>query len=155
MLFVRKQHRLCPPLAKAPSISLFPNNPWTGGHNMFFIGIFGTDAKVVPVGQISGVPCAACGRQADFSVCRQYSYVHAFFIPLVKYGISYLATCPHCASVYELNPESGKRMLRGEPVHPSPSDLHLLKNNCVPRCASCGAPRQQGDVFCSKCGTKL
>ncbi len=101
---------------------------------MFFIGIFGTDAKVVPVGQISGLPCAACGRQADFSVCRQYSYVHAFFIPLVKYG---------------------KQMLRGEPVHPSPSDLHLLKNNCVPRCASCGAPRQQGDVFCSKCGTKL
>lgn len=122
---------------------------------MFFIGIFGTDAKVVPVGQISGVPCTACGRQADFSVCRQYSYVHAFFIPLVKYGISYLATCPHCASVYELNPESGKQMLHGEPVHPSPSDLHLLKNNCVPRCASCGAPRQQGDVFCSKCGTKL
>ncbi|MEM1483351.1 zinc-ribbon domain-containing protein [Oscillospiraceae bacterium PP1C4] len=122
---------------------------------MFFIGIFGNNSKVVPVGQISGAVCSACRKTISLHVCREYSYLHAFFIPLIKYDSVYIATCSSCASVFELSPELGKQLLRGEQVRVSSADLRLLKNNCVPRCPACGAPQSDASLFCNKCGTKL
>ena len=122
---------------------------------MFFIGIFGTDAKVVPVGQIPEVSCPVCGRTVTFNVCRRYSYFHAFFIPLFKFGSIYLATCPSCASVFELDPELGKRLAHGEQISVGKENLRLLKSNLVPRCPACGAPQVEGSLFCNRCGAKL
>lgn len=122
---------------------------------MFFIGIFGTNSKVVPVGQVSAAACPVCREKASLSVCRRYSYAHAFFLPLVKYDSVYLAACPSCASVFELDPALGKRLAYGEAVSVSPENLRLLRNNFTPRCPACGAPQQQGSLYCNRCGAKL
>ncbi len=122
---------------------------------MFFIGIFGTGSKVAPIGEISCDCCPICGKPVLLHVCRRYNYFHAFFLPLFRFGGSYLATCPSCASVFELRPELGKPLEKGERVSAQASDLHLLKNNLVPHCPSCGAAQATGNVFCSQCGAKL
>ena len=122
---------------------------------MFFIGIFGCDSKVVPVGRISGAPCPVCGGGGPLSVCRSYSYFHAFFLPLVKYHSHYIATCPGCASAFELDPELGRRLGRGEAVTCAAGDLRLLRDNHAPRCPACGAPQPAGSLFCNQCGAKL
>ncbi len=48
---------------------------------MFFIGIFGTNSKVVPCGQISVDNCPVCGRFSQMHVCRRYDYFHIFSCP--------------------------------------------------------------------------
>ena len=122
---------------------------------MFFIGIFGVDSKVVPVGEISGQVCPICKKTVNMHVCLRYSYFHAFFLPLVKYDKHYIATCPGCASVFELPREIGDRLKRHESVAVNPHDLLLLKSNHIPACPVCGAPQTEGSVFCNKCGAKL
>ena len=97
---------------------------------MFFLGIFGANSKVVPAGQVSAAACPACGETASLSVCRRYSYVHFFFIPLVKYDSVYLATCPRCASVFELDPALGRRLAHGGEITVPPGGLRLYCNRC-------------------------
>ena len=122
---------------------------------MFFIGIFGSDSKVVPVGQISGVVCPVCGKTVSMSVCRSYSYIHFFFIPVIKYHSVYIATCPQCASVFELSAETGKQIQHGGLAEARPGDLKLLRSNLVPRCPACGAAQSEDSLFCNKCGATL
>lgn len=122
---------------------------------MFFIGIFGTDSKVVPAGQIFGTTCPVCGKTGTFHICQSYHYFHAFFIPLIRFRNSYIATCPSCASVFELANEKGKAAERGEPVYVSNEDLHVIRSNTSLRCPVCGAEMKTGSHFCSNCGAKL
>ena len=121
-------------------------------NTMFFIGIFGTNSKVVPAGQFSGTNCPVCGKNGTFHICRHYNYLHAFFIPLFRYHNS---TCPSCASVFELPPEKGKAAERGETIHVSKEELRVLRNNARLRCPICGAEQSEGSNFCSHCGAKL
>ena len=122
---------------------------------MFFLGIFGANSKVVPAGQVSAAACPACGEMASLSVCRRYSCVHFFFIPLVNYDSVYLATCPRCASVFELDPALGRRLAHGGEITVPPGGLRLLRNNVLPRCPACGAPQQKDSLYCNRCGAKL
>ena len=122
---------------------------------MFFIGIFGTDSKVVPLGQISPLVCPVCGATAPMNLCRRYQYFHFFFLPLVKFNSLFLVTCPGCASVFSLDPEKGKEILKGAPATVVPGDLTLMKNNLAPRCPRCGQPLPKDSSFCNKCGAPL
>lgn len=122
---------------------------------MFFIGIFGTNSKVVPAGQISATTCPVCGKTGSFHICRSYNYFHAFFIPLFRFHNSYVATCPSCASVFELDSEKGKAVEHGETVHVSKNELHLIRSNASLCCPVCGTEIKPGSHYCSNCGTKL
>ncbi len=122
---------------------------------MFLIGIFGSNSKVVPAGQISGTICPVCGKSGTFHLCRHYDYLHAFFIPLVRFHSVYIATCPSCASVFELSQELGKAAEQGEAVHASAESLTLLRNNFGRRCPVCGAEQSSGSLYCNQCGAKL
>lgn len=121
---------------------------------MFFIA--GISGKVKDVGVLEPCPCPACGDSVSLHVCVKYSTPHIFFIPTFRFGVSYLATCPRCASVMELNPQNGKDLERGRPVSADAyGDLRILQNNCRGRCPRCGAQLVPGHQFCGICGERL
>lgn len=122
---------------------------------MFFIGLFGTNFKVEQAGYINVASCPCCGGNKKLHLARKYNYFHAFFIPLFKFGSSYFATCPDCASVFEVTDELGDRAYSNGTADAHPNELHLLQNNSRPRCPSCGAPLDGSDNFCRNCGNKL
>ena len=122
---------------------------------MFFIGIFGTNSKVVPCGQISVDNCPVCGRFSQMHVCRRYDYFHIFFLPLFRYNIHYIATCPHCASAFALDKEVGDQLQKEGCQSCSGRSLHLLRSNLPRHCPACGAQQPSGSHFCNQCGAPL
>ncbi len=122
---------------------------------MFFIGIFGTDSKIAPLGEVRQAPCPACGERCNLTVIKRYNYFHAFFIPVFKWGKGYLATCGCCASMLELSPEQGQQLEHTGHCSPSPEDLHIIKDNNRGRCPHCKAFNPPGSRFCNSCGGGL
>lgn len=123
---------------------------------MFFI--MGSDGKVQQLGNVSAV-CSRCGRQGSFSLCKSYEYIHLFFIPVFRYHVQYIATCPGCASVYAVDPEAGKEVEKGRLAELPASALTLIRSTgAAPGpglCPHCGAQNPQGSVFCNQCGGRL
>lgn len=120
---------------------------------MFFIGFFGIDSKVKPAGYLAvtgGCPC--CGSGQKLHLARRYQYFHAFFIPLVKFHSSYLATCPDCASVFEVSEAAGSDCEKNGTAQCGESELNLLQNNLRPRCKGCGTALSGDEHFCPSCG---
>lgn len=122
---------------------------------MFFIGIFGTNSKVVPCGEISVDRCPVCGRPSRMHVSRCYDYFHAFFLPLFQYHIHYIATCPHCASAFALDQEVGRQAQKMGSAACGSGCLRLLRSNLPLRCPACGAQQPPGSRFCNQCGAPL
>lgn len=75
---------------------------------MFFIGLFGVGAKAEPAGRIYA-GCRCCHSPGPLQLSRKYQYFHAFFLPLFRFHSQYFATCPACASIYEVEPSAGDR----------------------------------------------
>lgn len=120
---------------------------------MFFFGVFGVGDKMREL-SAAELPCPACGRSAQFHISKQFSYFHFFFIPLLRWGGRFFATCPLCASAFEVNPEAGKNAEKdGTPIRAS--DLFLLRNNAVGLCPGCGAHNPPGSAYCNRCGRSL
>ena len=119
---------------------------------MFFI--MGTDAKVRQLGSV-GAACPRCGRSAAFSLCKCYSFIHLFFIPIFRYHVRYIATCPGCASVYEVAPEAGRAVEKGQKNSLLPSELTLVRDGGAGVCPGCGAQVPPGSAYCNRCGTRL
>lgn len=121
---------------------------------MFFI--IGSDGKVQQVGMVEAL-CPGCGRRGTFALCKCYEYIHLFFIPVFRYHVRYIATCPGCASVYEVEKEAGKAVEKGQLTALPSSALTLLRGNGGGNgvCPRCGAANPQGSVFCNQCGGRL
>ena len=122
---------------------------------MFFIGLFGTNFKVEPSGFATTNGCPCCKSDKPLHIARKYNYFHAFFIPLFKFGSSYIATCPNCASVFEAANSLGDRARAEGTAHAYPHELNLLQNNYRPRCTDCGKILNGGDKFCPNCGKAI
>jgi len=122
---------------------------------MFFFGIFGVSSAVKPAGTAAGV-CPVCGGAVQFSLARSYSYFHFFFLPLFRFGIQYFATCPGCASVFEVPRQTGDDILHGRLSRLDASQLRLVKNSRAPGvCPRCGRSNPPGSGYCNGCGAPL
>lgn len=121
---------------------------------MFFIGLFGLHAKVQPAGQINAA-CRCCHAKGPLQLSRKYQYFHAFFIPLLKFHSQYFATCPHCASIFEVAPSVGEQARRTGTADAAPDQLHLLQDNTRRFCPGCRAVIEPEDQFCRRCGARL
>ena len=119
---------------------------------MFFI--LGTNAKTEPLGTVA-CPCPRCGRGTVLSLCKSYQYLHLFFLPIFRFHVQYIATCPGCASVYQVETGAGRAVERGERNSLSPHELTLLRSNNSPLCPRCGARNPAGSTFCNQCGERL
>ena len=79
---------------------------------MFFIG--GISSGVKPLEYLKTVICGRCGAYGRYQVYMTYMYFSFFFIPIFKWNRRFFVEMSCCGAVYELDPEVGKRLLRGE-----------------------------------------
>ena len=112
---------------------------------MFFI--MGSDGKVQQLGNVSAV-CSRCGRRS-FSLCKSYEYIHLFFIPVFRYHVQYIATCPGCASVYAVDPEAGKEVEKGRLAELPGVGPGIPRGACSATSAGRDCKKEPQNVKCS------
>ena len=120
---------------------------------MFFI--MGSDAKLQQLGPVGAV-CPGCGQTLAFSLCKSFCYIHLFFIPVFRYQVRYIATCPGCACLYDVDPEAGRATEKGRLATLPASALTPRRDSgSVGACPRCGAVNPPGSAYCNRCGSRL
>ena len=80
---------------------------------MIFIG--GISSAVKQLEYLKTVICSVCGGYGRYQVFMTYTYFSFFFIPLFKWNRKFYVKMTCCGSVYELNRETGMKILRDRP----------------------------------------
>ncbi len=98
--------------------------------------------------------CPSCGAYGRYQVYLCYTALSLFFIPILKWNRRYQVVLSCCGTTYELDPELGRRMERGEPVEIHPEDLYGPQGSGrdLKRCTNCGYVTGEDFSFCPKCG---
>ena len=142
---------------------------------MFFI--FGVNSGQKEIGSFGPVICGACGSYGPYQVHMTYMCLSLFFIPVLKWGRKYYAETSCCQSLYELDPQAGRRLSRGEQTEIRPEELTLIRRGNggygyggngsggswqgqtgwqrARYCPSCGYETEEDFEYCPKCGRKL
>ena len=99
-----------------------------------------------------------------------YMCLSLFFIPVLKWGRKYYAETSCCQSLYELDPQAGRRLQRGEQTEIRPEELTLIRRGgsssgnawqgwtdqpVVRYCPACGYETEEDFEYCPRCGRKL
>ena len=110
---------------------------------------------------LQSILCNVCGRYGRYQVFMTYTVLSLFFIPCFKWNKHYYVQTSCCNTVYELNPEIGKRIARGEVVEIREEDLKRIGNGgndsfrTYKTCGNCGYTTDEDFQFCPKCGREL
>jgi len=121
---------------------------------MFFIGIFGIEAKEKVIGSLPNFACKSCTSN-NAKIIKHYNYFHFFFIPVFKWGEEYIVLCDECNSIYSIPKEKGKAFELGK-EEISYWDLKPLQiKNLSFTCPSCGKETESSFDFCPYCGNTL
>lgn len=136
---------------------------------MLFIG--GISSGMKPIEYLKTVICSRCGAYGRYEVYMTYMYFSFFFIPLFKWNRRFYVRMSCCGTVYELNPETGGKLLRGIGVEISDGDLTLCRDgngnpwgetesrlqvgSMKKRCPDCGYATEEDFTFCPKCGSRM
>ena len=103
--------------------------------------------------------CGRCGRYGRYQVYMTYMCLSLFFIPILKWNKKYYARTTCCQTVYELDPEVGRRIARGEELEIRQEDLEPVsrgwQSGRVKRCPNCGYTTEEDFTFCPKCGGRF
>ena len=104
--------------------------------------------------------CSLCGGYGRYQVFMTYTVLSLFFIPCFKWNKHYYVRTTCCNTVYELDPEVGKRIARGENVEIREEDLQRVRNESYgsyryKTCGNCGYTTDEDFQFCPKCGREL
>ena len=133
---------------------------------MFFI--FGVNSDRKEIGSFGPVICGLCGRYGRYQVYMTCMCLSLFFIPVFRWGRKYYAETSCCQSLYELDPQAGRRLQRGEQTEVRPEDLTLIRRGDssggsygwgsqrkVRYCPACGYETEEDFEYCPRCGRKL
>ncbi len=122
---------------------------------MFFIMGITQGRKDFDINQL--MTCSLCGAYGSFRVFMTYTVLSLFFIPTFKWGKRYYVETTCCHGIYELDPEVGKRIARGEDVQIRQGDLTRVANGgrFVKTCRNCGYATDEDFEYCPKCGNRL
>ncbi|UII80717.1 zinc-ribbon domain-containing protein [Flagellimonas sp. CMM7] len=74
---------------------------------------FGTRSGKKETKTLSNVSCPYCSQTGTLKAVLQSNYVHLFWIPIFKIGVSKYAECSHCKRVYykeEFTPEMEREL---------------------------------------------
>ena len=110
---------------------------------------------------LQNILCTVCGRYGRYQVFMTYTVLSLFFIPCFKWNKHYYVRTSCCETVYELDPEVGKRIARGENVEIRPEDLKRIDTGgygsfgTYKICSNCGYTTDEDFQFCPKCGREL
>ena len=102
--------------------------------------------------------CSICGAYGRFNVFMTYTVLSLFFIPCFKWNKRYYVQTSCCNAVYELDPEVGKRIARGEDVDIRQENLTRIingRNSAIKVCQNCGYMTEEDFEFCPKCGNRF
>lgn len=102
--------------------------------------------------------CSRCGRYGSYTVYVTFMQLLLFFIPCFKWNRQYFVETSCCGTVYQLNPEIGKRLEKGEDLSISDADLTPLSYRTYSKirtCSCCGYSTEEDFSFCPKCGKPL
>ena len=102
--------------------------------------------------------CSLCGAYGRFNVFMTYTVLSLFFIPCFKWNKHYYVQTSCCNAVYELDPEIGKRIAKGEDVKIHQENLTRVMTGRTPAtkvCRNCGYMTDEDFEFCPKCGNRL
>ena len=126
---------------------------------MIFIGGISSGRKHIEY--LKTVICSRCGAYGRYQVFMTYMYFSFFFIPLFKWNKRFYVQMSCCNAVYELDPEVGRRLLRGEDLEIQESDLTLVQDGTGnpwsrgKKCSHCGFETEEDFAYCPKCGNPL
>ena len=123
---------------------------------MFFIIGINDGRKDLDFNQT--VICGRCARYGSYRVYMTFMQLLLFFIPCFKWGKKYFVEMSCCGTTYQLNPEVGKRIAKGEMVTIRDGDLTPLpfgNYTSIRHCPACGYQTAEDFDYCPKCGTKL
>ena len=96
-----------------------------------------------------------------------YMYFSFFFIPLFKWNKKFYVKMSCCEAVYELDPEKGKALARGQQADITQADLTLVQEGnrrssyengsykVWKKCVRCGYETEEDFEYCPKCGGRL
>ncbi len=93
---------------------------------MFFIGGVGQGSKILNFTKT--ILCRFCGSQSRCQIVMTYYYFSFFFIPLFKWNKRFLVQMLCCDAVYELSPEIGRAIARGEMAEIREQDLTRIRD---------------------------
>lgn len=122
---------------------------------MFFIMGITEGRKDFEYNQL--ITCDVCGKYGRFQVFMLYTVLSLFFIPTFKWNRRYYVQTSCCGTLYELNPEIGKRIASGEDVRIKLEDLTRVNQGrgFFKRCHNCGYETTEDFDYCPKCGTRF
>lgn len=104
------------------------------------------------------VICDRCGKYGRYNVFMTYTVLSLFFIPVLKWGKKYFVQMSCCETVYQLNPDVGRRIEHGERTEIHPEDMKSVNGqNDIrrKRCDQCGFSTEEEFIYCPKCGKKF
>lgn len=104
--------------------------------------------------------CPDCGRYGRYNVFMTYMVLSLFFIPVFKWSKRYFVQSSCCNRIYELSPERGRQIARGEDVEIEPEDFLDTEADfggyrVYKRCDNCGFETEEEFDFCPKCGRRI
>ena len=101
--------------------------------------------------------CPICGAMGSYRVFMTYTVLSLFFIPCFKWNKRYYVQATCCNAIYELDPEIGNMIRRGEKVEIRQEHLTRVMNRgySIKRCRNCGFTTDEDFDFCPKCGERL
>lgn len=104
--------------------------------------------------------CNECGAYGNLAVYMTYTVLSLFFIPVFRWDRHYYVRTSCCGTVYELDPEVGKAIARGEEVELKPGErMTLVKKGwgrvSHRKCDICGYETDEDFDFCPKCGNRF
>jgi len=127
---------------------------------MFFIMGIDPREKQIPYNEL--FICGQCGKYGRYQVFMRYMCFSLFFIPLFKWNRQFYVRTNCCGTVYALDPEIGKELLRGAQLEVKPEHLKKVsegygqqRTEKVARCTSCGYQTNEDFQYCPKCGRPL
>ena len=124
---------------------------------MFFM--IGITAGRKDLNFVQTIICNICGRYGRYNVFMTYTVLSLFFILCFKWNKHYYVQTSCCGTVYELDPEIGKAIARGEQVEIQQEHLSRVNQGGYrynrKHCSRCGYETSEDFEYCPKCGTRF
>ncbi len=102
--------------------------------------------------------CNICDRYGRYNVFMTYTVLSLFFIPCFKWNKHYYVQTSCCGTIYELDPEIGKAIARGEQAEIRPEHLSRVNQGGYSyrkHCSRCGYETSEDFEYCPKCGNRF
>ena len=101
--------------------------------------------------------CDVCGSYGRLMMFVTYSVLTLFFIPVFKWDYHYYVRTTCCNSLYEIDEDLGKAIVRGDVHSLNEGDLHMVRKGraSYKKCFNCGYETDEDFDFCPKCGTRF